>query len=223
MATDNHTPEPQKRVAELLRAAAQNERAPESLHARIAAMRDESEPARQPRRPRGFVLARLAMPMAAAAAAVIVLALGGGAGAPSIAQAASLGTRSPTAPAPAPDRSHPTQLLSAEVGTLHFPNWQAAAGWRSVGQRHDHVGNRSATTVYYASGATEVAYSIVSSPTLSGLRTQNGEPYGTIAQNGRTTVVWEEARHTCLLSARGMSPVQLWQLATSGFRKPLRG
>ena len=159
------------------------------------------------------------MPALAAAAAAIVLALGGGAGAPSIAQAAALGTRAPTSPAPKPDPGDPSQLLSAQVGSLHFPNWQVG-GWRSVGARRDHVGDREATTVYYSSGTTEVAYSILSSPTLRDLQT-HGEPYATVLQHGRTTVVWEEAGHTCLLSATGFSPMQLWQLATLRFRKPL--
>ena len=214
MSADSNTPERENQVVELLRAAAASERAPDSLHARIATMR--SDAAGAPRRRRlpspAFNIARFALPSAAAGIAALVLALGGGAGAPTIAQAAALGARGPSAAAPAPDPSAPAKLLSAKVGKLHFPNWQADGGWRSVGQRHDHAGDRTVTTVYYSAGGTEIAYSIVSQPKLPGLT--RAEPYETIWRQGRVTVVWEEAGHTCLLSGTGMSPARLWQLAS---------
>ncbi len=231
MAPDNDTPDRERQVVALLRAA-QSERAPESLHAQIRAMQERAT-ATPRRRLQGwpaFNFIRLALPTTAAAAAALVLALGGSAGAPSIAQAAALATRAPTAPAPAADPSDPSKLLTAKMGTLHFPNWQSAGGWHAVGERHDKVGNRTATTVYYATGSSRVVYSIVSSPTLhmkpdtvvlpsSPLQTQYG---ATMWHHGRATVVWEEAGHTCLLTgSRGMSAAKLWQLASFGFRKPL--
>lgn len=231
MTSENDIPEREQQVANLLRTAAQSERAPESLHARVAALKDER--ARTPRRtllPRpAFNFVRIAMPTAAAGAAALVLALGGGAGAPSIAQAAALATRAPSAPAPAMDPSDPAKLLTAKVGTLHFPNWQAAAGWRAVGERHDHLGNRAVTTVYYAAGSSRVAYSIVSSPTLrlkDGLILQSRPPQyqysATLSQDGRTTVIWVESGHTCLLTGpSGMSAARLRQLAFFGSRQPL--
>lgn len=214
MPTDNDTPDREGQVVELLRAAAAGERAPDALHARVAALRRQAPAGAQRRLPPRptLVLTRVAMPVAAAVAAVIVLALGGGAGAPSIAQAAALGVRPPSMAAPTPDPSAPAKLLSAKVGNLQFPNWQADGGWHSVGQRHDHVGNRAVTTVYYSAGTTEIAYSIVSQPTLPGLKHAN--PYETIWRQGRVTVVWEEDGHTCLLSGTGISPARLWQLAS---------
>lgn len=247
MSKDHDNPEREKQVVELLRAAARTERAPDSLHARVAAMRDEAasapkrrllpRPGMLPRpgvRPRPGVLprpaallARVAMPIAAAVAAVIVLTLGGGAGAPSIAQAAALATRAPTASAPATDPRDPGKLLTAKVGTLHFPNWASTAGWRAVGQRHDQLGNRTATTVYYTAGSRRVVYSILSSPTLS-IKHALVSParpaytYATLSRSGRTTVIWQEAGHTCLLTgSRGMTVPQLTWLAFSGFRQPL--
>lgn len=160
------------------------------------------------------------MPAAAAGAAALVLALGGSVGAPSIAQAAALATRAPSASAPPADPSDSTKLLAARVGSLHFPNWRAAGGWRATGQRFDHLGNRTVRTVYYAAGSSRVGYSIVSSPALPGLDT-HGEPYATMWRHGRSTVIWEEAGHTCLLSGTGISPARLWQLASFGFRKAL--
>ena len=221
MTPNNDNPERQNQVFDLLRAAAESERAPDSLHARIAVMRDQAAlaPRRRPRRP-AFAFTRLALPVTAALAAALVLVLGGAAGTPSIAQAAALASRAPTAAAPKLDRSEPSKQLSAKVGSLHFPNWRADGGWRPIGQRHDSVGNRRATTVYYANASGHLAYSIVSSPTLPGLKT-HGEPYETILHRGRVTVVWEEAGHTCLLTGTDIAPARLWQLATFGFRKPL--
>ena len=216
MSPNNDSPDREQHVADLLRAAAQAERAPHALHARIAEMREHSGAharARRRRRP-SLIFARVAMPATAAVAAVLVLALGGGAGAPSIAQAAALGTLRPAAPAPGPDPSAPSKLLTAKVGTLHFPNWSSAGGWRSIGQRHDHVGNRTATTVYYATGSTRIAYSIVSSPALTGPKS-SGDPYSTIWRRGRITVVWREGGHTCLLSGTGISAARLWRLAST--------
>jgi hypothetical protein len=222
MAPENDIPEREQQVVNLLRTAAQTERAPESLQTRVAALKADAE--RRPRRsllPRpAFNFVRFGMPTVAAGIAALVLALGGGAGAPSLAQAAALASRAPTLPAPATDPSDPAKLLTAKVGTLHFPNWRSVGGWRSVGRRVDQIGDRTATTVYYATGSSRVAYSIVSSPALAGLKT-GGEPYATRWSHGRTTVIWEESGHTCLLTGSGISAVRLWALASSGFRKAL--
>ena len=225
MSSDNNTPrrdtpDREERVVELLHAAARSERAPGSLHAQVAAMRQRATASRRGtafgrpalRRP-AFNFARVALPTATAGVVALVVALGSGPGAPSIAQAASIGTRAPTAPAPGADPAAPTRLLTAKVGTLHFPNWQAVAGWRTVGQRQDKAGNRTVTTVYYAAGKTRIAYSIVSSPALPGSK-HAGELYSSMWHNGRATVVWQQDGHTCLLSGSGISPVQLWQLAS---------
>jgi hypothetical protein len=209
MASDHDNPERAERVADLLRGAAQSERAPDALQMRISAMQAQATAA--PRRAllprRAFNYARVAMPAAAAGVAALVLALGGSAGAPSLAQAAALSTRAPTAGAPSADPSDPGRLLSVKVGTLHFPNWVKVGGWRAVGQRHDQIGNRTATTVYYATASGRVAYSIVSSPTLamkSGQLPRTGplryQHATTLRTHGRLTVVWVEAGHTCLLT-----------------------
>jgi hypothetical protein len=231
MASQDDNPERAQRVADLLRSAAQSERAPEALQTRISAMQARAASPKRgrrlPRRALNYV--RFGMPAAAAGAAALVIALGGAAGAPTLAQAAALSSRAATEPAPAGDPSDPGKLLSARVGTLHFPNWESAGGWRAVGQRFDHLGNRTATTVYYALGSRRVAYSILSSPALamktgtvtlpwSRLQHQFAE---TLWHGGRATVVWIESGHTCLLTGpKGMSPAKLWQLAFYGFRQP---
>ncbi|HWD69647.1 MAG TPA: hypothetical protein VG293_05590 [Solirubrobacteraceae bacterium] len=227
-------PDRGEQIAALLRGAAQSDRAPAALQARISAMQAQATAPRRrawlPRR--AFNLVRFGMPAAAAGVAALVIALGGAAGAPTLAQAAAISTRAPTSPAPAADPTDPGKLLTAKVGTLHFPNWESAGGWRAVGERHDQIGNRTATTVYYGHGSNRVVYSILSSPSLqmktgavtlpwSTLRDQY---VATMRHDGRATVVWVESGHTCLLTGpKDMPPSKLWQLAFYGFRKPLSG
>ena len=218
MKPDNDTPDREAKVVQLLQAAARSERAPASLRAELGAIRARAGARRglrlpQPTLPRPVLrYTGLAATALTAAVVALVVTLGGAAASPSIAQAAALALRGPAAPAPAPDPSAPASLLTARVGDLHFPNWRRAGGWRSVGERTDHLANRSVTTVYYASGHRRLAYSIVSTPTLAGLRT-GAEPYASLSEHGRTVVVWEERGHTCVLSAAGISATGLWRLA----------
>jgi len=217
MKPDNDTPEREAKVVELLQAAARRERAPASLRAELGAIRARAgarRRLRQPLLPRPVLrYTGLAATAVTAAVVALVVTLGGGAASPSIAQAASLALRGPTAPAPAPDPGAPASLLTARVGDLHFPNWQRAGGWRSVGERTDRLADRTVLTVYYTSGRRRLAYSIVSTPTLAGLRT-GGQPYASLSEHGRTVVVWEERGHTCVLSATGISASSLWRLAS---------
>ena len=233
MSSDHESPNREQQVVNLLHAAAQRERAPETLRAEVASMRAQAATRRRRRPTFQPVFRFVSIGTATLTAAVVALVVAlSGAGAPSLAQAAAIANLRPSAPAPATDPRAPTKLLTAKVGTLHFPNWESAGGWRAVGQRFDHIGNRTATTVYYANGASHVIYSIVSSPTLAMKRgralqslppeTYTAQTYTTLSRQGRTTVIWEESGHTCLLTgSRGMSAARLWQLAFHGFRKPL--
>lgn len=227
MASENPQParrdaDREDRVASLLRRAAERERAPEALHARIAALRAApagtapagAAPGARPRRGPLLGLAGAAASAAAALAVALALVIGGGAASPTLAQAAALAGRGSVAAAPGPDPRAPAKLLSAHVGNLHFPNWRAHGGWRAVGRRRDELGNRTATTVYYETAGRRIAYSIVSAPAIPGLRT-HGEPYATIWRGGRTFVIWEQRAHTCLLSGHGISAQSLWRLASS--------
>ena len=214
MSADPNTPNREEQVVSLLHAAAQRERAPEALRAEVATIRAQAA-ARRRRRPTfqpALRLVTLGTTAAAAAVVALVLALGG-AGAPSLAQAAALAVRGPAAPAPALEPGTPSKL-AVSVGRLHFPNWGSYGGWRSVGLRRDTIGNRSVTTVYYANSGKQIAYSIVSSPVLPGLKT-SGEPYAVMSRQGRVVVIWQEGNHTCLLSGVGISPTRLWHLAST--------
>ena len=218
MKPDNDTTERETKVVQLLQAAARSERAPASLRAEVGAIRARAGARRGLRLPqpslRRPVLRYTGLAATALTAAVValVVTVGGGAASPSIAQAATLALRGSAAPAPAADPSAPASLLTARVGNLHFPNWQRAGGWASVGERTDQLGNRKVVTVYYASGGRRLAYSIVSTPTLGGLR-PDGQPYEALSEHGRTVIVWEERGHTCVLSAAGISAASLWRLA----------
>lgn len=217
MTPDDNNSEREARVTQLLQTAAQTERAPASLRAEVDALRARADTRRGRHGARALALpglaaryASIATTAVAAVVVALVLALGSGGGL-SIAQAASLAARGPAAPAPAPDPQAPHALLSARVGDLHFPNWH---GWRTVGERTDKVGGRTVKTVYYERAGRRLAYSIVSSPTLSGMKT-HGERYETIPQPGRNVVVWRARNHTCIVSAAGLSPRKLWRLASS--------
>ena len=217
MSQDHDNQNRQEQVTNLLHTAARRERAPESLRAEVAAMRERAgaRPRRIPifRRP-VFGAVSLGMPAVAAAVVALFLTLGG-AGAPTLAQAAALASRGPSSSAPAPvlEPGKPS-YLTARVGRLHFPNWEKQGGLRTVGVRRDTIGNRDVVTVYYAAQGKRIAYSIVSSPVLGGLNTA-GEPYTTIWHHGRVVVAWEEHNHTCLLSGTGVSAALLWHLASA--------
>ena len=68
-------------------------------------------------------------------------------------------------PAPAPRPDQPT-LLAAEAEGLAFPDWSGEFGWRASGERDDRLGDRDATTVYYAKDGGRIAYTIVSGEPL---------------------------------------------------------
>lgn len=224
MVPEQEPPDREQRVLQLLQQANATERAPASLRAEVESLRARSDRGARsgsPRRRPGWAapggrlrIASLAATPLAALAVVLVLVLGGGSsGPPTVMQAAALAGKGPVAAAPAADPTAP-RLLDVRVGDLHFPDWEAQGGWRSTGMRTDQLGSRAVTTVYYRHGGTQLAYSIVDSPVLA-KSIPVGERYKTFKQDGRTFVVWTVANHTCLLSAQGASPEQLWSLARS--------
>jgi hypothetical protein len=217
MASEHDLSQRESNMVELLHEAARQERAPETLRARLQAQRDDTREQARRRRRRVLGLparyAGMGGTAVAAGAAALVLVLSGGGGALSIAEAATLATRGPQNPAPATSTTSPT-LLNARVGALRFPNWTDQGGWRSSGERVDTVDGRRTVTVYYTRDGRSIGYSIVASPSLRGLNT-HGEPYATLRQGNRTIVVWQEQNHTCLLSGVGDSAASLWKLAAA--------
>ena len=218
MKPDQELPEREQRVVDLLTQASVSTRAPDGLRAQVEALR--AGHAKQPRATpsaaawaQRFGLRRSSAFALTAAAFLIVLAVGThSSSAPSLSQVAALSGRGPAGPAPGPLPSASTTSLTAAVGDLHFPNWQRQGGWRSSGERADKLGDRRVTTVYYTRGRTQLAYSIVASPTLSGSRVAH-YAYVTLQDGSRTTVVWVDKGHTCTLTGSGISGDSLWRLA----------
>ena len=159
---------------------------------------------------------------AIAAAAVVALTLalvlpGALSGGPSVAGAAALAEKPPTQAAPGVVARTP-QLLHAEVDQLPFPNYAAKFTWKPVGARRDDPSGRDATTVYYASGARTIAYTIVSGgaldpPSNARSTTRGGAEFRTFSHDGRTVVTWKREGHTCVLSGQGVQPAELLALA----------
>jgi hypothetical protein len=215
MAPDPEIPEREQRVVDLLSQARVDTRAPEGLRAQVGALREGQAEHRRATRPAGLPSLRLGLAgVAVIAVAALAVALSGGSTAtPSLIQVAALSGRGPAGPAPGPLRSAQTTLLTASVGGLHFPNWQAQGGWRSSGERSDTIDGRTIRTVFYTNaGGTRLAYSIVASPVLGGSRVSNS-PYVWLQAGSRATVVWTDQGHTCALTGVGISAEALWSLA----------
>jgi hypothetical protein len=215
MTPDQEIPEREQRVADLLRQAGASTRAPEGLRAQIGELREG--PVRRRRTPPIWLPSlRLRLGGLAAVAVVVValvVTLGGGSTAPpSLSQVAALSGRGPAGPAPGPLPSASTTLLTAAVGSLHFPNWQGDGGWRSSGERTDRIQGRTVRTVFYTHAGTRLAYSIVASPVLAGSRVANSR-YTVLQAGSRVTVVWVVDGHTCTLTGTGSSAESLWSLA----------
>jgi anti-sigma factor RsiW len=171
---------------------------PESLQSAVEALR----PARRRSRSLGVrvVLAGAAAVVAAVVAAIV---LTGGPGAPTVAQAARLGTRSATEPAPHPAGTAGTKLAIA-VGSVAFPDFARAYGWRAVGARHDRIDGRDATVVLYEKNGRRLGYVIVAGAGLSrpaGARAKyiRQVEYQTLRLSDRLAVTWRRGGHTCVL------------------------
>jgi hypothetical protein len=218
MTPDQEIPEREQRVADLLTEARVSTRAPDGLRARVGALR--REPGRQlgPTRIGGLASRRVGLSGLAGLTAVLVAALvialsGGQAAAPSLAQVAAISGRGPAGPAPGPLPSASSTLLTAAVGDLHFPNWQAQGGLLSSGERTDKIDGRTVRTVFYAHAGTRLAYSIVAPPVLAwGSRKANSR-YSVVRDGSRVTVVWTDRGHTCALTGVRVTAESLWSLA----------
>ena len=191
----------QRRALEAVRTL--DERAPHHV-------RDAIETARASRRPPARRVAALGIAAAAAAVALVLILLPGSKEAtPTVAQAAAIASRTPASGAP--------QL--AQAWGLQFPELERAAGWKDLGSRVDHVGNREARTVYYAKGGRRIAYTILSSGSVkvpAGTRSwlRKNKHWYTFGQAGRTVVAWERKGHMCVVSATGLDSRPLVDLIT---------
>lgn len=192
------------------------ERAPVALRARLELARDPDPRWRLPR----FMTATAAtaaVAVAAFAAAVAVTIGGRTSGAPTVAAAAELGTRTPVAVAAATPKDEGV-LPGVTAAGIPFPDWGASFGFEAVGVRRDHLGGRLATTVFYARGGQQIAYTIMSgAPLAAGApvreRVWNGVRIGSFLTNGRVVVTWVRNGHTCVLSSQRTPTAVLTRLA----------
>jgi anti-sigma factor RsiW len=207
--------ERERRLLVALAHARSADRAPASLRARVEAARPSRRTAARRRLVYG---AGFAGALAAIALALVLLLPSGTPGAPSVSEAAALAVRGADRAAPAPDPSNPTARLNQSVGEVYFPNWASSRlQWRAVGERVDRLKGRTAVTVYYGWGRNRIAYTIIGTPTLTGLTApetwRDGTAMRTLTVNGRLIVTWRRDGDTCVLSATGIRASELQMLA----------
>lgn len=204
----------ERAAAEMLRQARERDRAPQSLHRRIAHERT-ARSAAVLRGPRMFA-SGLAGAAAVAGVTAVVLLTGGTTAGPSVAQAASLATRGALSPGPSVNPGNPRALMQ-RVGQVYFPNWSYMPGWSTAGQRVDRLGHHLAVTVYYSFHGRDVAYTIVSVPALrqphGDVVTAGGLRVRVFSLAGRRIVTWRRDGRTCVLSSRNVSTQRLERLA----------
>lgn len=195
--------------------------APASLREAIERERAKASAPRQ-RRPvggrlRGWALGGAGALAVAVVALVIVLGGGDGGGSrsgPSVVQIAAIGRLPATSPAPVSTKgTSPSQArLAYAVDGLAFPDWDEAFDWPASGRRSDRVGGRTVATVFYRGRKGAVlGYSIVAGEPLAELPAgrdvmRGGHPYRVIHADGRTTVTWVEAGHTCVIDSPSTVP-----------------
>ena len=116
-----------------------------------------------------------------------------------------------TIPRPATDK-----LLDRRAAGLPFPDWSQQSGWRATGARTDTLDGRRMTTVFYATGARRIAYTIVGGAALDepGGRDKvvEGTPVRLVRAGQPALVTWLRRGHTCVLSATA-DPETLRKLA----------
>jgi len=162
--------------------------------------------------------------LAAAAAVVIALVVGSGPGtthALDLRSAAAPTLRAATMAAPRESGMRHSQLTAAVDG-IAFPYWAERFGWSAAGARHDRIGGRTVTTVFYRDGAGQrIAYAIVGGMPAPRVQAQSvawlgGTAYGLSTVAGRRVVTWERAGHLCVVAGRGVSDATLLRLASWG-------
>jgi hypothetical protein len=219
-----HRPQSESELIELVRSI--DERAPEHLHERIAALVTESQerPRRHSRAPvrldwrLGSGVAALAA-LALALALVLVLTLTGtGHTGLSLREASALTLDRATLPAPGENSSQRAEL-NASVDGISFPYWSKRFGWQASGSRTDRVAGRAVRTVFYLdSQGQRIGYAIVAgtpAPTISSgaPHWRDGTAYTVSDEHGAKVVTWIRDGHLCIVSGRGVSAPTLLSLA----------
>jgi hypothetical protein len=119
----------------------------------------------------------------------------------------------------APGASGP--LLRAEADGVPFPDWGPEFGWHATGMRHDDIGGRRMTTVFYEHQGHRLAYTIVSGPALprpAAARSvvRNGlemSVYRDPRHGGHDVAVFERNGRTCVIAGHVIHRSTLLELA----------
>lgn len=206
----------QRAIADVIRTAAAEVYAPDSLRMRIEELRAERGPQR--RRRKLTLAGGFAAAAAAVAIAVVAILPSETPGSPTIVQAASLATRASMGPAPAPTAAEP-KLLAASQDGVPFPNYVAKFGWKSAGTRTDTVDGHAARTVFYEKNGKRIGYTILGGSFVD----HPGDARSSIREKtklwsydagGRLAVTWKRRDHTCILSGdRDVAQSELLNLA----------
>ena len=216
-----HRPQSETELIELVRSI--DERAPERLHERVAALVTESQvkPRRHLRAPVRLDW-RLGSGVAALAALALFLVLsltGTGGSGLSLREASALTLDPATLPAPSESTSRQAQL-DASVDGVSFPYWTKRFGWRANGAREDRLAGRTVRTVFYLdSKGQRIGYAIVAGTPAPAVSTgpahwQKGTAYRLTSEHGAKVVTWLRDGHLCVVSGRGVSASTLLALAS---------
>jgi hypothetical protein len=189
------------------------ERAPEELHQRLARLSGRRRATTSRR--------RLATALAAAAllATVLLVAIPESEpGTPTIAQAGALAVRE-VPPRGSPPRPAGRGRLRVRLAGLPFPDWSREYRWRAAGVRHDRLGDRDTTTVFYVKDEHRIGYTIVAGSPLplprgATRRLQEGSVLYRLELGGHSAVTWLRRGHTCVLAGDEVGRRTLFELAS---------
>lgn len=190
----------QRRVLKAIEHAAEQD-APHALRARLALARPPDRP-RARKRVAGLAAGSAAV---AGAAAGVIVAVGGGSAVAlaSVVRVARVSDRAARQFVSEP-KVGVESLPGVSAAGLSYPYWGDRFGFNATGVRHDTVGGRLVTTVFYARGSSRVAYEIVSGAPLrlgapAGSAWRQGVRLRTLAGQRGPVVSWMRHGHTCVL------------------------
>lgn len=203
-----------RRGEELVHAAMDNTKLPESLNVKlreIAANHQGKVQNEAEAKKRWFVLGG---GFATACLVLIVVFLSTGQKNPSVQSVAALANRQKNAPAPGVDTTNP-ERLNISISGLNFPTWENQ-GWKATGTLKTTFSGRKTTSVIYKTQRGDtVVYTIVAGSSLPvGVDTQTvtgnaGIQVASFQKNGLTVITWKRKGRTCIVSATTTPAVKL--------------
>jgi hypothetical protein len=104
------------------------------------------------------------------------------------------------------------------VDGISYPYWDKRFGWKTAGARHDSLGGRAITTVFYSNAqAQRIGYSIVAGPAItipkSKVLKAGGVTFWALDRGGATILTWRRRGHTCILTSSDVGAQTMLGLA----------